>query len=445
MSLVTAAIRPSGASYRDDLLARKTHHNPSALIDDLLKDNSGYLVYQEDVIAFLQQVCGLGGSEADTIRRGIAKKDIGILNNALPRILDGYCAKSDKPAEEAAQECQEFLKVIEDASSYMFNYSHSIAYCLLGYLCAYYRYYHPLEFITAFLNNAANDEDLKNGALMAKQYGIRVVPPKFGISRSDYAYDKDSMTIAKGLASIKHMGKKVTDMLYETSRKKKYDCFTDLLQDICARSDYDTRHLNSRQLSILIHIDFFSDFGNQRELDNIVSFWELFKRGEAKQIRKDKVDGLFIEEIIRQYSTDRRKDGSEAASYTLNDVPAIIRACEQKVLSLGLSDYSVISKVKSFNEAMGYTGYMSGRDEDRSTLFVKDVMPVKRKRDGKQFGYGVLTQSIGSGIESRFTVFNPVYNNDPIHKGDVIRCVRYRRDPGGYFTLEQYIHIDDDT
>lgn len=41
MSLVTACIRPSGASYRDDLLARKPHKNPSEIIDNLLKDNLG--------------------------------------------------------------------------------------------------------------------------------------------------------------------------------------------------------------------------------------------------------------------------------------------------------------------------------------------------------------------------------------------------------------------
>ena len=41
MSLVTACIRPSGASYRADLIARKPHHNPSKIIDDLLKDNYG--------------------------------------------------------------------------------------------------------------------------------------------------------------------------------------------------------------------------------------------------------------------------------------------------------------------------------------------------------------------------------------------------------------------
>ena len=73
MSLVTACIRPSGASYRDDLLSHKPHHNPSPMIDELLKDNEGYLIYQEDTIKFLQQICGFSGSEADNVRRAIGR------------------------------------------------------------------------------------------------------------------------------------------------------------------------------------------------------------------------------------------------------------------------------------------------------------------------------------------------------------------------------------
>lgn len=73
MSIVTACIRPSGTSYRDDLLSRKPHSNPSEIIDELLKDNLGYLIYQEDTIKFLQQICGLSGSAADNIRRAIGR------------------------------------------------------------------------------------------------------------------------------------------------------------------------------------------------------------------------------------------------------------------------------------------------------------------------------------------------------------------------------------
>jgi DNA polymerase III subunit alpha len=131
MSLVTAAIRPSGSSYRDDLLQRKNHKNPSSIIDDMLADNYGHLVYQEDVIKFLQEVCGLSGSDADNVRRAIGRKDEERLKAALPDILEGYCAKSDKPREEAEKEAQTFIKIIEDSSSYMFGYNHSIGYCLI--------------------------------------------------------------------------------------------------------------------------------------------------------------------------------------------------------------------------------------------------------------------------------------------------------------------------
>ena len=121
MSLVTACIRPSGASYRNDLLSHKQHHNPSTVIDDLLSDNLGYLVYQEDTIKFLQQICGLSGSAADTVRRAIGKKKQKLVDAAMPMILDGYCKKSSAPREEAEQEAQEFLKIISDSANYQFG------------------------------------------------------------------------------------------------------------------------------------------------------------------------------------------------------------------------------------------------------------------------------------------------------------------------------------
>lgn len=121
MSIVTACIRPSGASYRNDLLERNPHSNPSEMIDELLKDNLGYLVYQEDIIKFLQQICGLSGSDADNIRRAIARKQRDRLDKAMPSILEGYCSKSSKPRNESEKEARDFLQIIEDASSYMFG------------------------------------------------------------------------------------------------------------------------------------------------------------------------------------------------------------------------------------------------------------------------------------------------------------------------------------
>ena len=121
MSIVTACIRPSGESYRNELLARKPHKNCSPIIDELLKDNLGYLIYQEDTIKFLQQICGLSGSEADNVRRAIGRKQKDRLAAALPAILEGYCNKSPQPREVAEKEAKEFLQIIEDSASYQFG------------------------------------------------------------------------------------------------------------------------------------------------------------------------------------------------------------------------------------------------------------------------------------------------------------------------------------
>lgn len=121
MSLVTACIRPSGTSYRDELLSRKRHKNPSEIIDNLLEDNLGFLIYQEDTIKFLQQICGLTGSEADNIRRAIGRKQRDRLEAAMPSILEGYCNKSPQPREVAENEAKEFLQIIEDSASYQFG------------------------------------------------------------------------------------------------------------------------------------------------------------------------------------------------------------------------------------------------------------------------------------------------------------------------------------
>jgi DNA polymerase-3 subunit alpha len=190
LSLVNAALRPSGASYRDRLIAKEFNKNPSEQIDELLKDNNGFLVFQEDTIKFLQEICGLSGSEADNIRRAIGRKQKDRLDAALPRILEGYCNKSDKPREVAEKEVQEFLQIIENASSYMFGYNHSTGYSMIGYLCAYYRYYYPLEFITAYLNNAQNEDDINAGTDLIKQKGIQLKPIQFRMSKGKYFFNR---------------------------------------------------------------------------------------------------------------------------------------------------------------------------------------------------------------------------------------------------------------
>ena len=394
------------------------------------------LVYQEDVSKYLMDVCGLSGSEADTVRRGISKKKMDVLEAAMPKIIEGYCSRSSKPREVAIEEVKQYLKVIEDASAYMFNYSHSIAYCLLGYYYGYFRHYYPLEFITSYLNNAANEDDIVTGSSFARRSGIKITSPKWGVSRSNYFYNKELNTIAKGLASVKFIGEKAAEELYELSTKRKYEYFTDLLTDITSQTS-----VNTRQIDILIKIDYFTEFVNQRELFRIAEiFYNLLKSGEAKKLSRETLEATFISEILLKNSNGFTKSGTEAKMLTITDMTAILHESEDYIKTLNFQDLNERLKIQNFNEYMGYMGYISEKEEDRPKLFVKSVFPVKRKKDNKQFAYNILTQSIGSGRESRFTVFNDLYNADPIHADDLILCKGYRKD-GAYFTMTNYLHL----
>ena len=277
LSLVNASIRPSGESYRDRLLAHEPNKNPSELIDKLLEDNHGFLIFQEDTIKFLTNICGLSGSDADNIRRAIGRKQKDRLEAALPSILEGYCNMSSQPREIAEKEAQAFLKIIEDSSNYQFGFNHSTGYSMIGYMCAYLRYYYPKEFITAYLNNANNEDDIMLGTELAKQLGITIHSIKFRHSTAKYSCDKDG--IYKGIASVKFLNEDAANDLYSI-KDENFNTFIDLLVRI---SDL---KVDSRKLEILIKLDFFEEFGGIRYL---LTCSDLFSKYYGKkQMKKDK-------------------------------------------------------------------------------------------------------------------------------------------------------------
>lgn len=337
MSKVNAALRPSGASYRDRLLAREFNHNPSVIIDDLLSDTYGHLVYQEQVIAFLQQICGLSGSEADNIRRAIGRKQKDRLDAAMPDILEGYCSKSDKPRDVAEEEAKKFLQIIEDASSYMFGFNHSTGYSMIGYTCAYMRYYHPEEFIAAYLNNANNEDDIRNGTDLARIKGIKINPIKFRHSGATYTVDKDNHCLYKGCASVKFMNAEVSDQLY-AMRDQQFDSFLDLLNVFPG---------NSRQLDLLVKLGFFEEFGKTLKLLKIIDIYSMYHgkkvlKKEKINLPLDLVQKYAISETAKQYKFD-----SEHMDALLREFISLIPD----------TDIPLCTRLEAEAEYLGYISY----------------------------------------------------------------------------------------
>ena len=401
LSLVNASIRPSGESYRDNLLAHKPNQNPSEIIDDLLKANHGYLVFQEDVIAFLQKICGLSGSDADNIRRAIARKQMDRLQKALPQILEGYCSMSDKPRDIAEDEAKTFLKIIEDASSYMFGYNHSTGYSMIGYICGYLRYYYPREFITAYLNNANNDDDIKLGTELAKQLQIPIHSIKFRHSTAKYSCDKNG--IYKGIASVKFLNDDAANDLYAI-RDEKFDTFIDLLARI-----KDLR-VDSRKLEILIKLDFFSEFGGINYLLVCNSLFDKYYG--KKQMKKEKLyeEGLDFD-VIRKYA------GKETPKMFSNlDSVGLIN----ELISTIPNEKTTLRTIIAYQiENLGYV----------------DVV------DKKYAGYCVVTDlnvdyspklklyALANGNTIPVKIDKKTFKNQPLRRGDIIKVTRQNKKP----------------
>ncbi|OHD79160.1 MAG: hypothetical protein A2355_06150 [Spirochaetes bacterium RIFOXYB1_FULL_32_8] len=356
MSLVNAALRPSGKSYRDRLIKKEINVNPSKQLDDLLKDNYGYLVYQEDTIKFLTDICGFSGATADSTRRAIGKKLHAELQEQLPKILDGYCAKSDKSRESAEEEAKQFLQIIDDSSEYQFGYNHSTGYSMNGYAETRLRTYYPLEFATAYLDRSENKEDTNRGVSLANQLNAKINPISFGKSIAKYTFDKKENSIYKGISSIKFLNEQVPNELYALAQQKKYTDFIELLSDIKNTS------VNSRQLKILTGLNFFRCFGKNKKLLQIIELYDKF--AYSKQINFKDIEKLKInEDILKRYSQKTTKTLYKELNM-IEYIKAVINDIEDKPLSIK-------EQVKFEMEFLEYTDYQNESAGDKFYIITK--------------------------------------------------------------------------
>lgn len=331
MAMVSGAIRPAGESYRDALFNGEYHDNGEEALNDFLAPTLGYLVYQEQIIDFLHKFCGFTMGQADIIRRGFAKKtgtekyipiikDGGYMEdihgNKDDRYVPGYIQvaqeKYGMTKERAEKSIEYFLRVIEDASSYLFSKNHSVPYSMIGLYIGYLRYYYPLQLLTAALNvykkNDAKMQEIKD---YVRSKGIEIYPAKFRKSRADYFMDVEKNCIYQDIESIKELNAKNAEELYELG-KNHYDDFVDLLYDIMTKTS-----LDRNQLDILIKLDFFSEFGDLNRLLYITDMY--LKVNKRKTWKKNELGELGIsEEVMRKFSEDEtftRADEIDAVQY----------------------------------------------------------------------------------------------------------------------------------
>lgn len=391
LSLVNAALRPSGTSYRDRLLGGEINKNPSELIDDLLKQNRGFLVFQEDTIAFLQNICGLSGGDADNVRRAIGRKQRDRLEAAMPQILDGYCKMSPKTRDVSEQEAKAFLQIIEDSSNYQFGFNHSTGYSMIGYTCAMLRYYYPEEFVAAYLNNANNEDDIRNGTDLARIKNISINPIKFRYSGAKYTVDKSNHALYKGCESIKFMNAEVSDQLYSL-RNQQFDSFCDVL---------DVFFGNSRQREILIRLGYFSEFGKSMKLLSMCDFYDTYHG--KKLIKKDKT--ILPSKLLQKYAISETE---KQYKFNPESMDALLRELETMLQD---EDIPLNERLQAELEYLGYISYTN--PELTNTGLVLNV--------DTKYSPKISMYLLDKGETITYKLQKSAYQKNPFDKGQILR------------------------
>lgn len=437
MSFGNGLLRPACASYRDDVANGVFADNGFKELNDFLAPEAGRVCMQETIMMFLVKFCGYSQAESDSVRRAISKKKgtETLLPEIERRFIEYSSTHYDITAERCADVIKPFLQIILDASAYGFSWNHSDAYSAIGYICGYLRYHYPYEFITAALNAFGDDEEqMKALTEYASQHNIRIMPARYGVSTDRYYFNKEKGMIAKGVASVKYLNAQVANELHDLSQWLRTDSFMTLLMNLKGNV-----HIDARQLTTLIKIDYFQEFGNETELLRIVDLFDFFQQGASKTIKKDKLKEPLYS-MVAKYATDKGVKGNELKSFTITDMNGLLHEVESYIRELHLPDLTYKVKAENQKEILGYVDLTTGREEDRRKLFVLDVYELQNKwsQKGGIWKVKITTRSLGSGKQASLSIAPYLASQKPVHAGDILIDPVVRKDSKGYWNLLDY-------
>jgi DNA polymerase III subunit alpha len=170
------------------------------MLEPLLKETYGIIVYQEQVMQIAQVLSGYSLGEADLLRRAMGKKIKAEMDAQKERFIEG-AIKNNVDAKKA----DEIFEHVQKFAGYGFNKSHAAAYAVVSYQTAFLKANFPVEFLAASMTlDMGNTDKLMLFRREAQRIGIQVVPPSVNGSGVDFTV-RDG-TILYSMAALKNVG-----------------------------------------------------------------------------------------------------------------------------------------------------------------------------------------------------------------------------------------------
>ncbi len=246
------------------------------MLEEILKETYGVIVYQEQVMQISQVMGGFSLAKADNLRKAMGKK--------MPEIMEKYKADFVKGAIQQGVHDTLATRVFElmaEFAGYGFNKSHSAAYGVLAYWTGYLKAHYTIEFVTAVLNSEIGDtERMKHLTDEAKSFGIATLPPS--INKSDALFSVEDIDgrsyIRVGLSAIKQVGGAARAVVTSRLRRKR-----DFMNLFDLAVSVDLRIMNRKALECLILSGAFDELDKHRakllaNVDKAIKFGQMQNR-----------------------------------------------------------------------------------------------------------------------------------------------------------------------
>ncbi len=223
--------------------ARKQgHEKPDyihPLLEPVLTETYGIIVYQEQVMQIAQILSGYSLGEADLLRRAMGKKIKAEMDAQRERFVNGAVSQGLEKAQ-----ADTIFDLLAKFADYGFNKSHAAAYALVAYQTAYLKANFPVEFLAASMTlDLSNTDKLSDFRREAMRLGIEVMAPS--INASDAHFEVDNGRILYALAAIKGVGRQAIEHLVEVRNTKPFKSLGDFAHRI------DPKFFNKRTLESL--------------------------------------------------------------------------------------------------------------------------------------------------------------------------------------------------
>lgn len=307
---------PLGSGMVDDYVERKhgrkelRYDHP--LLESILRETYGVILYQEQVMKIAQVLAGFTLGEADLMRRAMGKKKAEEMAKQRLRFREG-CARSEIPEKLA----DHIFDQIDYFAGYGFNKSHSAAYAVVSFRTAYLKAYYPVDYLAALMTNAIGGKVEEMAAFFAeaKDSSIRILPPD--INESEKQFTVSGGNIRFGLAAVKNVGENAVDAIMAT---REHGGPFRSFEDFCSRMD--SSLMNSRMIDCLIKVGAYDSLGVRRS-QLLSCYQRVLDIAAAVQKERESGQASLFDVFDEQEESSGQAPQSFAGAVSMPDLPEI--------------------------------------------------------------------------------------------------------------------------